>query len=278
MKICPRCGKENGNNGKYCDRCGSLLSGEKKDNEALNDKLVIIVGVLAATLIFGGFALLINQSRSSKVTASTASITVQPEPDIESEPEPEAEPEPEPEPEPETEPETESESEIETYYPVPEQHVLPSSVPDRYYFYQGHTYGFYDAAHYGFDTYREVADFCIAQGGHLAVINNQGENNFLFELVRDNFANTAFFGYSDEKSEGSWQWEEDDSSYVNWTVYVQHQPDNGSGYGGDEDYAEFNYERDTPSPNDGTWNDAPFRDNTDRFICEWDFDVEAAQQ
>ena len=155
--------------------------------------------------------------------------------------------------------------------------TLPSIMPPQFYTYNGHSYGFYDSEFYKLNTYREVADFCVEQGGHLAVINDQGENNFLFGLVRDNFVNTAFFGYSDEESEGSWVWEGEGSGFTNWTKYSQNQPDNGSGYGGDEDYAEFNYERNTPSPNDGTWNDAPFRDNTDRFICEWEFDVEKAQ-
>ena len=50
-------------------------------------------------------------------------------------------------------------------------------------------------------------------------------------------------------------------------------------YGGDEDYAEFNYERGKKGiPNDGTWNDAPFMDNTTTFICEWDFDVNKARE
>ena len=155
---------------------------------------------------------------------------------------------------------------------------MPRILPNQFYNHQGHTYGFYDAKQYGLDSYQEVVDFCLEQGGHLAVINDQSENNFLFGLVRDNFANTAFFGYSDEWEEGNWWWYGDSSNYENWTTHSQHQPDNGSGYGGDEDYAEFNYERNTPSPNDGTWNDAPFRDNTDRFICEWEFDVEEAQR
>ena len=53
-------------------------------------------------------------------------------------------------------------------------------------------------------------------------------------------------------------------------------PDNGSGYGGDEDYAEFNYERgkEDQVPCDGTWNDAPFIDNTSVFICEWEYELD----
>ena len=148
----------------------------------------------------------------------------------------------------------------------------PQDPPEDYYHYGGHTYGFYYTDDHDLHSYQEVVDFCRKQGGYLAVINDQEENDFLFNLVESNFATTAFFGYTDEgNSEGSWHWTDGDSSYTNWTNNgSQHQPDNGSGYGGDEDYAEFNYERNTNSPNDGTWNDAPFTDNTTRFICEWD--------
>lgn len=118
------------------------------------------------------------------------------------------------------------------------------------------------------------------QGGHLAVINNAAENNYLFRLLRDVSEITAFFGYSDEDGEGDWQWSDGDSSYTNWTTYGDwHLPDNGEEWGGDEDYAEFNYERGKPGiPSDGTWNDATFMENTPYFICEWEFDVKKAQE
>ena len=175
-------------------------------------------------------------------------------------------------------PESEAEEEVQEdpYKDV----ILPKSLPDEFYVEKDHTYAFYDASRYGFTTYKEVADFCRQQGGHLAVINNAAENNYLFRLLRDVSEITAFFGYSDEDGEGDWQWSDGDSSYTNWTTYGDwHLPDNGEEWGGDEDYAEFNYERGKPGiPSDGTWNDAPFMDNTTHFICEWEFDVKKAQE
>ena len=153
--------------------------------------------------------------------------------------------------------------------------VYPTDWPDRVYLFRGHSYGFYDARTYGLTSYSEVAKFCREQGGHLAVINDSAENEYLFGILESNYEKTAFFGYSDEISESDWRWEGDSSDYENWTDDDrQHQPDNGSGYGGDEDYAEFNYERGTNSANDGTWNDAPFMDNTSVFICEWEYELE----
>ena len=160
----------------------------------------------------------------------------------------------------------------------PEERVLPSVIPDTYYVYDGHTYGFYNADNLGLDAYHKVSEFCREQGGHLATINNTSENSFLFNILRKNHDETAFFGYSDETEEGNWQWDYGNSSYVNWTKYGQQQPDDGAPHGTSEDYAEFNYDGNKePSynvPSDGTWNDAVFKRNTNLFICEWEFYVE----
>lgn len=148
--------------------------------------------------------------------------------------------------------------------------------PDEFIQYNGHTYAFYDANNFGFDSYQKVADFCREMQGHLAVINDLAENNFLFSKLREKQIITAYFGYSDENEEGNWEWSDGGSTFENWTKVGEWSlPDNGSGWGGDEDYAEFNYEKDKPGiPSDGTWNDAPFQDNTTTFICEWDCIIE----
>ena len=270
MQICPRCGKENSNNSRYCESCGTSLSGGGPE-QASNRKIIMLaVGALALLLIGSGIFFLNSKPSTSSGSTTTASgQEATPETAPEPTPEPAAEATPEPAPEPIPEPAAEAPPEP---APEPEPVPQPSSMPELYYTYNGHTYGFYDAERYKLNSYDDVAGFCRSQDGYLAVINDQGENNFLFDIVQSNYHDTAFFGYTDEADEGSWEWEKGNSNFDNWTVYGQNQPDNGSGYGGDEDYAEFNYERDTMSPNDGTWNDAPFRDNTNTFICEWDYD------
>ena len=143
--------------------------------------------------------------------------------------------------------------------------------------YRGHTYAFMDAGEYRLNSYREVEDFCRSMGGHLAVINDNDENGFLFETLQNSFSTTAFFGYSDHEQESVWVWSDQTSAYENWTNYGKwDQPDNGIEYGGDEDYAEFNYDLENVpyTPNDGTWNDAPFGYYTTLFICEWDTVIE----
>ena len=104
------------------------------------------------------------------------------------------------------------------------EHVEPTERPDRIYLYRGHSYAFYNADEYDLTSYAEVKRFCHEQGGHLAVINDQAENDYLFGLVRDNYAKTVFFGYSDENGESDWEWDGDSSTYSNWSPGM---PDNG---------------------------------------------------
>lgn len=263
MKKCPRCGKGNTNNSNYCEYCGENLTNYKPgDDDKTKKAMTSIIGALAIGLVVGGSILLINHRErvSGGISTSTeTAATSQTSSEAASEHAPKLEPIPDSEPE-------------------QEQVVLPSSIPDEYYVYDGHTYGFYNAKVLGLDSYYQVSEFCRNQGGHLAAIDNQRENNYLFELLRNNYTKTAFFGYSDEEREGNWQWDYGDGEYDNWTQYGMRQPDNGAGYRTEEDYAEFNYDGANNSPNDGTWNDAPFRRNTDMFICEWEYDLVEAQK
>ena len=262
MKICPKCGFENSNNSKYCESCGKVFSETKELAESKEIIMKTVAGVLALALITGGALLFFKDtnlkgkaSRTNNAKNAIKGLTssIKPAP-----------------------------FNVSDYVNLDHKYTIPSSFPDDFYVYNGHTYGFYNADAYGFDSYSKVSLFCQQQGGHLAVINDSSENKFLFDLVRSNYDCTAFFGYSDERQEGNWVWEGDDSDYENWTTYgVWNLPDNGESWGGGEwknggeDYAEFNYDlRKSDIPNDGTWNDATFRENTDIFICEWEYDVE----
>lgn len=67
-----------------------------------------------------------------------------------------------------------------------------------------------------------------AAGGHLVVINDAAEN----EYIRSNImANSAWIGYTDEAVEDNFVWVGDNSTYENWQ---SGEPNN---YGGNEDYA-----------------------------------------
>ena len=74
---------------------------------------------------------------------------------------------------------------------------------------------------------------------------------------------SAYFGFTDDGSEGEWYWVNgDNSQYKNW---LQGQPDNRRSR---EHYALFYY-KDTPYK----WNDGDFGKDeagTVTFIVEWD--------
>lgn len=131
--------------------------------------------------------------------------------------------------------------------------------------FNGHQYAMYDMNDLGVDSYTALKEYCEGLGGHLAVINYAEENQAIYEYLLNNGKTMAFFGYSDENSEGSWEWAVDQgNSYTNW---ADGQPNNGANNenGREEHYAHFMENK------DGAWNDAPFKSNTSVFICEWEF-------
>ena len=254
-------------------------------------RLVLAVAVIAALLLLvvGGRSFIKGRnpvasapaptSEPESATEEVAEASPVQEQETESEPEEVAEASPVQEQESEPEPEEEASPKEEA---VAASYVLPNVLPDDLYYYNGHSYAFYDASKYGFKTYDQISDFCHEEGGHLAVINDRSENNFLYNLMKENYKITVFFGYTDKDEEGTWVWDGDESEYENWTRSGDwNLPDNGESWGGGEwkdggeDYAEFNYDRETNwgAPNDTTWNDAAFMENTTIFFCEWEYDI-----
>ena len=114
------------------------------------------------------------------------------------------------------------------------------------------------------EDYNAWETFCESMGGHLAVINDKQENEFLYNYIRDQRnkkgerMRLAFFGYSNQT--GTWKWVYGDSTYTNWSK-VNGQPNDNKG----EDYAQF-YEVTA----DGTWNNARIGSNSYWFLCEWE--------
>lgn len=80
---------------------------------------------------------------------------------------------------------------------------------------------------------------CELQGGHLAIIETQEENEFLADLLT---LQSAWIGLSDSQSEGWFKWV--NGQIPNYTNWYQGQPNN---YGNNQDYVEM--------LDDGQWND-----------------------
>lgn len=130
----------------------------------------------------------------------------------------------------------------------------------------GHSYALFNVTEKVAKTWDEAKKYCESLGGYLAIINSEEENQALYQLVCDKAGGYAFFGYSDELSEGTWLWSDgsEDSGYTNWGVDSDGNPEPNSA-STKEDYAEF-----TANRPDGSWNDSTFGQDTYVFICEWD--------
>ena len=111
----------------------------------------------------------------------------------------------------------------------------------------------------------ESAKHCEDLGGHLATISSPEENRFLFDYMVSLGLANAYFGFTDEATEGTWQWVTGESvNYTNW------HPGEPNKENRNEDYAMFYWK----FP-EGTWNDGDFGyGKTVRgdlnFICEWE--------
>jgi hypothetical protein len=94
---------------------------------------------------------------------------------------------------------------------------------------------------------------CQQNGGYLATVTSQGENDFIFNAFKSQNV-FATIGYTDEQVEGTWVWiNGETSSYTHW---LAGQPDNNQGI---QDYARiylnttssgsyWDDEQDSPTP------------------------------
>lgn len=134
-----------------------------------------------------------------------------------------------------------------------------NNIPSDALYYNGHYYAVFNL-HSGWE---EAKAYCESLGGYLATITSQEENDAVFEYMTDQGYDSAYFGYTDEETEGTWKWVNGEKSdYTNWN------PGEPNAENSKEDYAMFYYKYP-----EGTWNDGDFGGSTvgnDRaFICEW---------
>lgn len=133
---------------------------------------------------------------------------------------------------------------------------------DNVFYFNGHTYLAVRTS--SITSFWEASSYCMSRGGYLASINSDAENRALYDYVFDDCGlESAYFGFTDDGSEGYWYWSNGDPvTYTNWLVK---QPDNLNGR---ENYALFYYD-DTPYK----WNDGDFgldARGTVTFLIEWD--------
>lgn len=141
--------------------------------------------------------------------------------------------------------------------PVPAVEMV---IPEDAFIFEDHSYVVIDYP----GTWEEAVEYCASQGGHLAVITSQEENDALYAYMQELGYDSAYIGLTDSAEEGTWVWVTgEESGYRNWHAG---EP---NGENSNEDYAMFYYKY-----SDGTWNDGDFGGSTvnsgTRVLCEWD--------
>ena len=134
------------------------------------------------------------------------------------------------------------------------------------YYSNGHTYAQFNYVECNLEkSYSAWEDYCERMGGHLATITSADENDAIYQMIQQEGLTAAFFGYSDEKTEGNWEWiTGEKSTYRNWE---EGQPNNGANdkTGKDQNYGMF-----SKQTANGKWDDSGIGDHSWHFICEWD--------
>ena len=127
------------------------------------------------------------------------------------------------------------------------------SLPEDAVEWNGH---WYKLCNIGNVSWADARAYCREQGGYLATITSQAENDFIYNnLLLPANARDAFFGFiKDPNNTKVWSWETGEAiDYTNWH---SGEPDTSSG-----SYASL-YK-------DAQWYDWNFGYCTRNFICEW---------
>lgn len=133
--------------------------------------------------------------------------------------------------------------------------------------FNGHYYYLYDftgLAPAEKNTWENALAYCQGVNGYLATITSPEENEFVYNYMKKRGYASAYFGLTDNGTEGTWTWCNGEA--LNYTNWASGEPNGGTG----ENYALFYYKY-----SDGTWNDGDFVDRATRsgegpaFICEW---------
>ena len=145
-------------------------------------------------------------------------------------------------------------------------------IPEGAVSFGGHHYYIYNDVR---TSWEDAAQLCRDRGGYLAVINDAGENEFLYQYMTGLGYEEAFFGLTDSLQEGIWVYLSGDTSdFRDWGRNSRNvaEPNN-------DDPLE-NYGQLDTNLHDGCWNDGafgkrvytpdgkPYRDLY-TYICEW---------
>lgn len=159
--------------------------------------------------------------------------------------------------------------------PAPATPGAAAGIPADAVAFNGHSYKFFPEK----ISWKEAKQKCEQLGGHLPIVEDKAENDFLVKLCEGKFAKsdklggpTIWLGATDEAKEGDWRLIDGRPiSFVNWYP-LGGQPNNG---GGKEHYATLllvDLPQFEGKANAGGWSDQPDlpTQQDTYFVCEWD--------
>ena len=145
--------------------------------------------------------------------------------------------------------------------PVPSTPTLDKGVQDPE---SGHWYLVLDPM-----TWDRAIDSCSSMGGHLAVIDNGKEDNFVYtQLVKRSQGDRVdiLLGGTDQDQEGRWVWVTGEiMKYTNWAGGEPNNCGSSEIYGKCMPENDLTYHPDHP----GQWNDVPVQ-GAGAYLCEFD--------
>jgi hypothetical protein len=127
--------------------------------------------------------------------------------------------------------------------------------PCTYDTYQGHAYLF--CKHMtGSDKWSSDKAMCEGNGYHLATLEDENENDWVYQRGVAAGLGHWFIGLNDQQVEGTWVW--DDSSVAKWTNWNVIEPNGGTG----ANCAAMHFYL------DGTWDDDDCNAKFHDWVCE----------
>ncbi len=111
--------------------------------------------------------------------------------------------------------------------------------------------------------WQNAKTICQEKGGHLAIIRNSDENEFLVQQLEKANIDSAWVGASDEKTEGEWVWI-DGSKVVDFSNWGGKEPND---FGGEDYLCIVSYIK-GQSGWRAKWSDQGSQSKC--FVCQWD--------
>ena len=244
---CPNCGRKSNGRHAYCPGCGQRLDITDSEPERTIDWRIVFIAVFAVLFIIFGIIFLelyrIHEPGSGGTQASGGETGKTEQP-----------------------PSGKTDDSGDTVKPPGPAKPDNLDIQDGAVTFEKHSYYIFEG---NCDSWGDAEKYCESRGGYLAVINNEKEDDFLFEYMCSTGRRAAYFGLSDLENKGDWKWVGNrKSSYTNWGVNDdgQKEPNKASV---DERYAEYDAYL---QQGGGTWNDCGFGRDTKAYICEWDYE------